>query len=419
MRRTTGHPEVDALRRFDQLAGLNPQRLAELATRVEIREVSAGTSLVELGSREPTTVFLLDGRVRLEAHDGQVRTITHHDPAARSPLCRLRPTRWRALAASAVRYLQIADALLEEYLENRASFPGTQGYAVSELEEGDPCEDPDCHNDLVLHLYEDLTRNRLRLPSLPLVASNIGRRTAALGQDTGSIAKLLMLDPALAMKVLRVARAEARNGREVRNCHEAVSRLGSDAVHTLVAQCALLETFRPEAAGLGTRMEAWWERSLLASAIGRAMAELTEVFDPDFAALVTLSLDIGEAAILDYADQVRHAALDAGVRAHTGNVGRLLLSGWGLPPELPAAAAQTGNWRRDTGQPVADYTDLALVAHACARTAGGDTDNPPPVRELPAASRLGIGDFSDVFVRELIERGRHSLAQAKNTVLPA
>ena len=86
MRRASGHPDVGALRRFDRLSQVDPNRLAELAQQIEVHEAESGTALVELDSRDPITIFLLDGKVRLEAHDGHIRIINHKDPAARNPL---------------------------------------------------------------------------------------------------------------------------------------------------------------------------------------------------------------------------------------------------------------------------------------------------------------------------------------------
>jgi HD-like signal output (HDOD) protein len=420
MRRTTGHPEVAALRRFDQLAQLNSERLADLAARIEVREAAPGTALVELGSHAHSTLFLLDGRVRLEADDGHIRVISHRDAAARSPLCRLRPARWRALAASAVRYLEIADELLEEYLEHQAATPSSAGYAVNELVRSDSKEHDAAEHGLLFQLYDDLYRNRLALPSPPRVASGIGRRVAQLGNSPSRIAALLMLDPALALKTLRAANARLGPDRGVRSCRQAIAHLGADQVHDLVAQCALLETFRAADPELLERMQQWWERSLRASAISYVLAGMTELFDPEFAALVGLTQEVGEGAILAYAEQdptlrAGGDALEACLRAHTADAGRMLLNRWSLPLELAAAAAQAGNWQRDPGHPGADYTDLALLAQLHARLDAAELQELPPLAQLPCARRLRIALDPDVS-RDLLQVGQQAVAEAKTTL---
>jgi HD-like signal output (HDOD) protein len=420
MRRTTGHPEVAALRRFDQLARLDSDRLADLAARLEVQEAAAGTALVELGSHAASTVFLLDGQVRLEAHDGHIRVISHRDAAARSPLCRLRPARWRALAASAVRYLEIADELLEEFLETHKPTAASDGYAVSELNGTSGAEQDGAEHGLLFRLYDDLSRNRLVLPSLPRVAGGIGRQIAGPDNSPSRIAGLLMLDPALALKTLRAANHRLGPDRAVRSCRQAVAHLGPDQVHELVAQCALLESFRPGNPALLDRMHQWWERSLLAAAISYVLAGMTELFDPEFAAMVGLVQNVGEAAILAYAEQdpaLRDGGepLEACIRAHSADAGRMLLNRWSLPLELAAAAAQTNNWRRDSGHPGADYTDLALLAQLHARLGSPELQDLPPLAQLPCVRRLRITVDPGVS-RNLLEVGHRAVAEAKTTL---
>ena len=421
MRRASGHPEIGVLRRFDRLSRVDPGRLAELAQKIEVHEAESGTALVELDSRAPITIFLLDGRVRLEAHDGHIRMINHEDPAARNPLCRLRPTRWRALAAGPVRYLQINDEILEQYLDSVDADSVEIGYSVHEV--GSETVDEESskgENGLLFRLYDDLNRNRLVLRSLPRVARNIGRIVADIDENPLRVGQLLMLDPVLALKALRAASTPPTGTTIARSCAKAAERLGSARAHRLLVQCALLESFRPDNSALNYRMHEWRERSLTVAALSRSIAEKTEDFTPAFAALVGLTQGIGEAAILSYAD--RHSemehdleALDRCINTQSADAGRMLLGRWPLPGELTVAAGATGNWWRDTGRAKADYADLVLVAQLLTLTDMG-RKGLPGVGMLPAAKKLGLDLFSQDSVKDMLKKAHQQVIQAEDSL---
>ena len=161
---------------------------------------------------------------------------------------------------------------------------------------------------------------------LLLLHGEIGRRVAQLADNHGRIAALLMYDPALALKTLRAANVRLGPERSVRSCRQAVAHLGGSAVHGLVAQSALLETFRPPNEELAERIQAWWERSLLASSIAYVLAGMTERFDPEFASLVALDRDNRVTAVnsvaretlgLDVIVYINQDGVDAGVGPFT------------------------------------------------------------------------------------------------------
>lgn len=421
MRRASGHPEIGALRRFDRLSRVDHNRLAELAQKIEVHEAESGTALVELDSRAPYTVFLLDGKVRLEAHDGHIRVINHEDPAARNPLCRLRPTRWRALAAGPVRYLQINDDLLDECIGSIDLDSAEIGYSVHELgNESVDEESSQGENGLLFRLYDDLNRNRLVLRSLPRVARNIGRIVADMEENPLRVGQLLMLDPVLALKALKAANAPPTGPTIARSCAKATERLGSAGTHRLLVQCALLESFRPDSAALNYRMHAWRERSLMTAALSRSIAEVSDEMEPNFAELVGLAQGIGEAAILSYADRQSDMdsdleALDSCMATQSTDAGRMLLGRWPLPAELAVAAGVAGNWWRDTGRAKPDYADLALVAQLLTLTDMG-RKGLPGISTVPAAQRLGLDLFSQESVTHMLNSAHQKVIQAESSL---
>jgi HD-like signal output (HDOD) protein len=417
MPQANSSPAPEVLQQLHHMQDVPLPDLEVLAKRLEVLESSRGTVLVELGNNDDTTFYLLEGKVELLAEDGNRRVVHSHDSAARRPLCRLRPSRYRVKALSNVSYLLIDNQLIEDYL----SFEESSSLLVDENYTGIDSSMfvyPDAQDALMQRVMEALTDGRMVLPSLPMVAEKVGRAVLNAGHDTRRLTRALMVDPTLAAKTIKAVNGKiAADESPVNTCEEAVQRLGPERVISLVVNCVLRETLHNPKPEVAERMQAWWERSLRVSAISYVLARLSERFDPHFAALAGLLHRIGEAALLYYANELPElddpAALDSTIRKHGNEVGRLLLSNWNLSPDLVTVVSVSGNLLRDHAH-AADYADIVLVAerHADIGRHSGANDITPD--QMPAFRRLGLGDVSPAFSLKIVEAANGALAQAES-----
>jgi hypothetical protein len=106
-------PSMEELRRFTPLDEAPLHRLEEISKSAQWLKASKRDVLMDLGDTEERSIFLLKGNILLEATDGRKRTIKHTDSAARSPLSRLRPSRYRVTALTPVHYVKVDNALLD------------------------------------------------------------------------------------------------------------------------------------------------------------------------------------------------------------------------------------------------------------------------------------------------------------------
>jgi CRP-like cAMP-binding protein len=79
-----------------------------------VHEDRKGGVLLEIGATDDTTLYLLEGSCRLIAEDGGIKVIHHTDTSAQAPLARLRPSHYRVIAETDVRYLKIDNALVTQ-----------------------------------------------------------------------------------------------------------------------------------------------------------------------------------------------------------------------------------------------------------------------------------------------------------------
>ncbi len=408
-----------ALRRVEKFSGLDEHQLDELAREVDMRHALPGGRLLELGSEDTRLLFLLEGELELVASDGAVRIVRHNGSAALRPVSRLRPSRYRVTARTAVDYLLVEQTLLDAYSnqEPMGTVVVDESYLLSEPNE---LIDDSATHPLMFDVFNDLNHGRIAVPSDPDVAVRVGRSLTNQGTDVGRLARALSICPALTLKIMRAAKA-AKPGRvNIHSGKQAVEQLGTEQTLELAVKCILCESLRTNSTVVGEWMHNWWERTLRVSAISLALARMSERFDPEYAALIGLLHSIAEPVLLGYAD--RHSdlcdstALDNVVHDNRADLGRILLTMWGMPREIVDAAARCNQWGYD-GPGAADYTDIVLVAQWHATIGGPYNRRRPALEDVPAFRRLGLQSASPELGVKIMEAADHAIDEAESMLV--
>jgi HD-like signal output (HDOD) protein len=381
-------PTINAtLRRLGPLQDLSEAQLSDIAADVELLHAHSGSRLIEIGDNDQRQLFLVRGEVELVAQDGAAHLVGDADPAARGPISRLRPSRYRVTARSAVTYMLIDQSLLDQTAARHGVIV-EESFVASRPNDLEGDSDP-----LLVDVFADINAGTVVVPSYSEVAVRVGRALHHCEQDTARFVDTLCCCPALALKILRSARTAAASHQVPRSVRSAVERVGIDGSYALAVSCVLRETLRSDAAPVMQCMQDWWQRSIRAAAIARALAQQDARMDPDYAAMIGLLQAIAEPVMLTYAD--RHpdladtAALSDVIRGNRAELGRILLTMWSMPREVIDAAAHFEDWLYDhPGR--ADYLDVAVIAQWYALAGSDNGDGLPPLDEVPAAHRLGL-----------------------------
>lgn len=384
MTETALHPSPAVLRRLSTLRELPSEELASLSENLYLHEARQGSVLLEVGADDDRTLYLVEGCCRLHAADGGVKSIRHTDPSATAPLARLRPSHYRVVAETDVRYLRIDNDLVEQALarSDPASSLMLENYQV---EEEDDLGHAGAENRLTLRIYEDLNSGHLLLPSLPQVAVRIGQAVNDDDSTARSVAALIETDPAIALKIVKAANSARYGGvSQVANVTDAVARLGMQNTRVLVVTFALRELFRTPSKKLQARMLELWKHSRRIAALACVLADKVGGFNTHEALLAGLVHDIGVLAVIGYARDFPEVAedpvaLESSIRTLRAQLGSMILSTWQLPRELLDAAKEAESWyRKHAGR--ADYADLVIAAQLHEGIAG-DID-PSRIRAL-------------------------------------
>ena len=154
------------------------RRLAEIGKAIR---AAPGTLLFDIGNDDSEDVVLLEGDIELSSKDGTVLHVRAGTDAARLPIARLRPRRYRGKAINHVRYVRVPEGEVARLLDGRDTPSQIMGYQVSELLHGESTE----ARELFVGFVKAVREDAIRLPSLPDVAAKVraALANAELGAD--------------------------------------------------------------------------------------------------------------------------------------------------------------------------------------------------------------------------------------------
>lgn len=414
------NPIQEALRRFERLAPVEEWETGRLAGQARVRLASAGTELLALDSGDSRQLLLIEGELELVAGDGARHRVHDRDPAARGPISRLRPSRYRVVAVSKVRYLMVEQALLDG-CSNAGLQPAVVVDESFPVDETSELIDDAAVHPVMFDILDDLNHSRIVVPSDARIAARVGAALGDPSQDLEHFAQVLAICPALSLKVIRTAMAVDPEAGPPRSCRQAIETLGQENVYALAANCVLRESLRTQSPLIAKRIHEWWQRTMRVTAISSVLARMTDHLDPDFAALIGLLHSIAEPVVLGHAERHRDladgVALDNVVYNNRGAIGRMLTTSWGLPREICEAAALCNHWGYDhPGK--ADYTDVVLVAQWHATLGASTRRRKPANSEIPAFGRLGLASASPELSLKIIEAADNAIDRSERLLGP-
>jgi HD-like signal output (HDOD) protein len=413
-------PDVSLLRKFIPLNEWSNRKLEMLAETLEIKHAKTGENLVEFNSDESLTYYLVTGKVQLKAVDGKERTLDSKSPHAAAPLSQLLPHKIMATCLSPVKYISIESNLIN------LSVSSGQLSESPELDEDLAVNDEIiAHSDsvasqLALQLQDDLKQDQLNIPSLPEIATRVGRAIEDKSCNAESISRIIQTDPAITAKIVKAANSAFYGGHTpVETCSQAVIRLGMNVTHSLVVNYTMQDLFQTKSKAINLRMHRLWIHSIKVAAICYVLAKRCKAVNPDEAMAIGLLHDIGVAAILNQASKYPALisdpkAIDSAINELRSPFGSLILHSWRFSDSYISAAEEAENWMREIDGPT-DYCDIVILAQLHSYVGSKTALSLPPLDQVPAVHRLALGPKKSIAIlkgsNEEIEQTRSLLIQ--------
>ncbi|MET0055078.1 MAG: HDOD domain-containing protein, partial [Candidatus Thiodiazotropha sp. 6PLUC10] len=334
-------------------------------------------------------------------------------PQAKNPIANLIPRRYGVEAITPVDYLMVDNALIKGLLNEG------EGITATEIDvDTQPYDKDGAESALMEALITDLDQDKLVLPSLPDVAVRVGRAMRDETTNARKLAEIVQTDPAITTKLIRAANSPLYAGvTPVDSCAAAIVRLGADTTHKLVLTFALRELFNTRSSMLKEHMRDLWLHSVKVSAVCFILAKVTKQFNPEHALLAGLLHDIGNVAILSYAERYPEVAndsekLDQVMKDMRGRIGSVILRNWGFIEDLIEVTQEAENWQREI-EGEADYADLVIVAQLHSFIGTPQMKDIPTLDQAPSFNRLNLGELTPKLSLKILDKADEKIAHAE------
>jgi HD-like signal output (HDOD) protein len=385
-------------------------QLKTLMASSEVEHVSPGTLIVQRGSTDHWTFYLLEGRLELEAMDGAKKVIEGGTSVAMNPIAQLKPRQYNVTSLSTARLLKIESDKFNRVSPPHAGIghdPGADG-SIQDVEQSG------FEDQLYCDIYRALVHDALVLPSLPEVAIRIREIVEREDVSAKQVSKVIQTDSGISAKLVKAANSALYAGATpVDSLSQALVRLGTKTTSELVLCFAIRELFQTQSRVLRDRMQSLWRHSAQVAALSYVLAQKMSGFDPERALLMGLLHDIGVVAILNYLDKYPDVADDIhrvnqAISRLRAEISSLILRKWNFPEDFVITALEAEDWNRDPG-PTPDYCDLVIVAQIHGFIGTPAILTIPPLNQLPAFNKLAPGQLTPQMGLELLDQAKEKI----------
>lgn len=196
-------------------------------------------------------------------------------------------------------------------------------------------------------LSAELASGDLRLPSFPDIAQRVQRALEDPRATPVQVARVIGIDAALAVRVLRLANSAFLNpsAKPISELQQAVNRLGHQLVRCTAVSFALRQMNAGDSvAALRPQLQELWRKGTLVASIAYVLARETRAANPDEALVAGLMHNIGSLYIAVRAHQhgaVMGADDDATRVLNNGHprIAGAILGHWKFAPSIVSAVS--------------------------------------------------------------------------------
>ncbi len=411
MELTNKRPEVSLLRKFIPLNEWSNRKLEMLANTLEIKHAKTGEILVEFDNEQELTHYLITGKVQFKESNGKEHTLDAKSPHAAAPISQLLTHKVIATCLSPVKYISIDSSLIDlSTLDNQLPDDSVLDQDLTANSEPDSVT-----SQLAKQLQADLQQDQLDIPSLPEIATRVGRAIEDKSCNAETIARIIQTDPAITAKIVKAANSAFYGGHTpVETCPQAVIRLGMNVTHSLVVNYTMQDLFKTKSKHINIRMHRLWVHSIKVAAICYVLAKRCKQINPDEAMAIGLLHDIGVAAILNqaskYPDLISDpATINTAIDELRASFGSLILKSWRFSDAYINAAEEAENWMRELDGPT-DYSDIVILAQLHSYVGTKKALSLPPLDQVPAIQRLTLDPRKSI---SILKRSNEEIEQTR------
>ncbi len=378
--------DVKTLLAINDFNSLGDVALIDIASNSEIVLSKKGKKF-NAQDTEKNKLYLLEGEMEVHGIEISDNTILENTKRAQQPVFRFHSPGLDAICLKDCVLLSIVSKTVNKYVETHKESTGmyVDTVKIDTLKNS--------KNDIVQEITERFSSKDFNLPSLPEMALHVNKALEDESINMNALSSTLQSDPAITARIIQVSNSPLfRTDQPNEGLQSAITRMGLEAVRSIVVSVVLRDMFHPETALIKKAMKRYYEHSIRIGVICYVLAKHCPEFDPDHAFLAGLLHDIGVIPLLVIADKHKELSKKAGnldtvLSDLKGTVGSILLRQWDFDASYAITAEQAYAWDREsTG--TTDYCDLVQVALLHSNLVGGEKVTGPPLTELAAFKRI-------------------------------
>ncbi len=343
---------ASAVMPVSELNAVNRAALCKSASVVHVQR----NDIVKPEGANRWLMYLIEGNISLYNGKDEVGQITARSKEALQPLF-LDKTEYQSVKTTSVAKIvkfgrEQLDILLRDQQKNAISVIDVQVTPLDNL--------------LFDAIHADIKANKLELGSYGDAAAKI-LTTYKTVAGIPELSDIIQSDPGLSAHIVRLAnKAESANGDSISSIRGAISRLGVEETQANIEELLGVNKIAPANTAIEFRMRRYVQRAVLSAAIVQVLARDIPDLKPEIAMLVAMTCDIGELAILGYANKHEAQFKDEAKLSEVVVNLRTILSGWILsswdfPEEFVEAAHTSRDWYRNHNGEI-NYADLVTAS---------------------------------------------------------
>jgi HD-like signal output (HDOD) protein len=265
-------------------------------------------------------------------------------------------------------------------------------------------------------IYQNFASGKAKLPSLPDIVVKIRDAVSDPRSSSKTVARIIQADPALTAYLVKVANSPFyRTLSPAKDIKMAVSRMGLRSTRNLLTSYVFRSLYKTDSIVLKRRLNELRRQSIRIAAISYVLASSCPGFSPDRVMLAGLLQDIGALAVLIELEKRPQIAGDdiktkTAISALSAMVGVLVLQQWKFDEEIIEVIRSREKWMRDQ-QPKADMADIVLIARLHSFIGTPLMAKLPQINEIPAFSKLPLGELTPGQSLKLVVEARQEVAQ--------
>lgn len=371
---------MDIVQNLFPIRNYDNEKLLAFTSDLKSEVFPKQTTLFHFGDKTDSALYLLKGTISLSDENGKTSEIVSGTEKVKFPLSSGPIHTKTAITKTDVSILRVSQKIMSRKYAPLSPFSTLV------------IPNETTKNHLMSSFFHHYNHEELNIPSLPDVAIKL-RNAMQSDASITEIVKIIQLDPVISAKLIGLANCPLYvSVTPVKNCLEAVNRIGLNATRNFVISLSLSRIFRNNSPLILKYADKIWKQSVYISKLSYILAAVTKQVNPEKALLAGLVCDIGAIPFLSFAanlpkDYCAESDIELILPYVKGPIGYKVLNDWGFSEEFLKIPLDSENWYQNSSDEL-NLTDIVMLSRFHSRIGQPNKPRLPTLASIPATNKF-------------------------------